>query len=380
MASLSTSELLGETSRTIRVASVPSGHVYVRHLAPVSSAPSSHQVVRLADPHPDGSGRPATDRWWPPVMLDSSWIDEHAAEFDVFHVHFGFDALSPESLRAIVDALGRHGKPLVYTVHDLTNPHHDTPDAHTAHLDILIPAADGLITLTAGAADEIERRWGRRPIVVPHPHIVEPDEANAAIDGRTASGGRFRVGVHAKSLRASLDPLPVIEALVDLSAREETLDVLVNGHRELLDPAGAKFEPELSARLRELADAGRIELRIHDYLSDTELWHYLASLDASVLPYRFGTHSGWMEACRDLGTAVVAPDVGYFADQGPVFEYRRDPSGTLDVDSLQAAVLAAARAQTPRPDPEARAAERGRIAAAHLDVYTSVLSLERVAS
>ncbi len=312
-------------------------------------------------------------------MLVPSWIDEHADEFDVFHLHFGFDALSPATLQEVVDALRRHGKPLVYTVHDLTNPHHATPEAHTAHLEVLIPAADALITLTSGAADEIERRWGRRPLVLPHPHIVEPEEVAAALAARDEGDGRFRVGVHTKSLRASLDPLPVIEALAELADADPSFVVHVNGHREVLEPGGERYEANIAERLRELAQSGRIELRIHDYLSDDELWRYLASLDASVLPYRFGTHSGWLEACRDLGTAVIAPDLGYFADQGPVFAYRRDAAGTLDADSLRAAVRAAALTPSAPVAPAARAAQRDSLAAAHAEVYESVLRLSGAA-
>ena len=47
----------------------------------------------------------------------------------------------------------------------------------------------------------------------------------------------------------------------------------------------------------------------------------------SVLPYRFGTHSGWLEACVDLGTAVVAPSCGFYAEQQPVHSYRHDEDG-----------------------------------------------------
>ena len=45
--------------------------------------------------------------------------------------------------------------------------------------------------------------------------------------------------------------------------------------------------------------------------TDDELWDYLSSLDLCVLPYRFGTHSGWLEACVDLGTGVLVPNVGH---------------------------------------------------------------------
>ncbi|GAB3290156.1 glycosyltransferase [Pseudoclavibacter terrae] len=378
MPSPRSSDVDDDLRRTIRIASVPAGHVYVRHLSTVTPDPSRATVVRLPDPHPDGSARIAAERWWPPRMLEPEWITDHADEFDVFHVHFGFDALSPDVLAEIVDALRREGKPLVYTVHDLTNPHHATPEAHIAHLDILIPAADELITLTEGAADEVERRWGRRPVVIPHPHIVEPAEVETVRAERADTSGEFHVGVHAKSLRASMEPLPVIEALAELARVEPSIVVHVNGHREILDPDGVKYEETLASRLRELADSGSIRLRIHDYLSDAELWRYLASLDASVLPYRFGTHSGWLEACLDLGTAVIAPDVGFYEDQGPVFTYRR-ASDALDADSLRDAVLAASRAVTPRHAPEFRASQRDEIAAAHADIYEAVLTRVRVA-
>ena len=67
----------------------------------------------------------------------------------------------------------RYDKPLMYTAHDLRNPHHTDRVVHDGHLDVLIPAADALVTLTAGAAAEIARRWGRQAQVLPHPHVVD---------------------------------------------------------------------------------------------------------------------------------------------------------------------------------------------------------------
>ena len=102
------------------------------------------------------------------------------------------------------------------------------------------------------------------------------------------------------------------------------------------------------------------------------LWDHLRGLDLSVLPYRFGTHSGWLEACHDLGTAVLAPDCGYYAEQAPCLLYGHDED-RLDVASLQAAVR---RTHAGRPawraDPDGRRAQRERIAAVHAAVYRSV--------
>ncbi len=351
-------------SRTIRVASVPAGHVYVSHLSDPSGADA---VVRLKDPAPAGAA--ASGEWWPPVMLSSSWVLDHHEEFDVFHIHFGFDAQEASGLAALVAALRSVRKPLVYTIHDLRNPHHGDRRAHDAHLDVLVAAADALITLTPSAAAEVEARWGRRPMVLPHPHVVELDR----IPSTRASRPGFVVGVHAKSMRASMAPLPVIQALTDVVAAMPGGVLQVNVHHDVFDQDGLRHDPELSGYLAAAASRGEIDLRVHDCLSDEQFWSYLESLDVSVLPYRFGTHSGWLEACHDLGTTVVAPSCGYFGAQRPCLSYRHDEAG-LDAGSLQDAVL---DAFVRRPRWQARPADRRRervgIAAAHRRLYEQLL-------
>lgn len=304
-------------------------------------------------------------------MLEPDWVRAHR-EFDLMHLQFGFDARTPEHLAAWVDALHETGRPLVYTVHDLRNPHHPDRRLHDAQLDVLIPGADALVTLTNGAAAEIRARWDREAQVLPHPHVV--DFATMSRSRRRSPGsGPFRVGVHVKSLRASMAPLPVIRALRDAVGRIPGAVLQVNGHRDVLLEDGARYDAELAEFLRGAQVQGDIELHVHDFMNDTELWRYLASLDVSVLPYRFGTHSGWLEACRDLGTAVLAPSCGYYRDQGPVFEYHHDEDG-LDAASLGRALDAAFHG--PRPAPAtvaARRVQRRAVAVAHADLYRRLL-------
>ncbi|MFF6993104.1 glycosyltransferase family 1 protein [Streptomyces sp. NPDC010273] len=357
----------GRHGGTLRVASVPAGHVYVRHCAAENGADG---VVRLADPRPNGA--PSTSqRWWPPVMLDPDWVDAHHADFDVFHLHFGFDAQGPADLTRLVDALRRHGKPFVYTVHDLRNPHQADPATHLAALDVLVPSADGLITLTPGAAEEIAGRWGRDATVLPHPHVVEPpllDRPRSPRDG-------FRVGLHAKSLRPNMAVLPVVRVLAESLAGLDDAELLVDIHPEVGDPAAHAYDPVVFEELRAMADAGAVNLQVHDYFDDDELWQYLGGLDLSVLPYTFGTHSGWLEACHDLGTAVAAPDCGYYAQQRPCLVYGHNQRDGLDEQSLRDAVLTAYRARPAwRATAGDRAAERARVAAAHAALYGGLTS------
>jgi hypothetical protein len=96
---------------------------------------------------------------------------------------------------------------------------------------------------------------------------------------------------------------------------------------------------------------------VHPRFTDAEFAAYLAEIDVAILPYRFGTHSGWAEACYDAGTTVVSPDCGYFAEQhpGPVFGY-----GTtgLDAESLRDAVTLGLSTVRPPSDDRARRLQR----------------------
>ncbi|MFA4928183.1 MAG: hypothetical protein WC558_06680 [Patulibacter sp.] len=374
-------------SPTVRVASVPASHVYVRHLAD----PDGDDGVLRLDDVPPADGLKVPGGWWPPVMLDAAWIREHHRTFDAFHVHFGFDAKAPDELREVVAALDEVGVPLVVTVHDLRNPHHVDRSLHDEQLGVLVRGADEVLTLTPGAAREIERRWGRHATVVPHPHVVEIDRMRRA--RRDGPRERFVIGMHAKSVRANMDPIGVARALADAVDELPDATLRIDVHDELLDPGNHWHAPEVVDALREIGDhRADVELRVHPYFSDDELWDYLERLDVSVLPYRFGTHSGWLEACHDLGTAVIAPDCGFYAEQSGCLSYHHADDG-LDVASLRAAVRRAyeqwsvggARSDDGgRPGPAShveqqdrriaeRLRQRRRIAAAHRAVYEAVL-------
>lgn len=355
--------------RTVRVASAPASHVYVRHL---SSPDHDDRVVRLPDPIP-ADGRTVPGGWWPPLMLDPDWILRNHNDFDVFHLHFGFDAVSPDTLRTVVEMLREYRKPFVYTVHDLRNPHHPDPGLHDEQLDILVPAADALITLTPGAARAVVERWHREATVLPHPHVVEEHR----FGGRRRDGFTepFVVGVHAKSLRPNMDVLPVVETLARVVGTLPGAQLRVNLHDEVFDPDNHWYAPETGELLLKYGKDDHVTVDVHPYYTDDELFDYLSSLSVSVLPYRFGTHSGWLEACTDLGTRVIAPSCGLYAQQ-------QDGTGTFafdeqrfDPDSLDEAVHHAYANR--RTDPEMtwarRLSERRFVARAHRAIYERAL-------
>lgn len=358
-------------SQQIVVASVPAGHVYVRHLA----AEQESQVRRLPDPDPAGPHHSTDQAWLPPVMLDPRWVRN--ADFDVFHLQFGFDDWSPQQLREVVAALRARRKPFVYTVHELHHPHHGSRELHDAQLDVLVPAADALVTLTEGAAAEILRRWGRAAHVVPHPHVVDLADMALIRTRRRASSAGPRIGLHLESMHSSTAPARLLPTLLEFAAATAGAVLQVNGHRDVLEPSGARYHEPLARHLRGAVADGLVDLRVHDVMPDGDLFDYLASLDVSVLPHRFGTHSGWLEACRDLGTTVVAPSCGYYADQGPVLTYVHEED-RFEAATLRAALHeAVAQPGLGSMTTGQRRAQRARTASFHEGLYDDLLDRAR---
>lgn len=322
----------------VTIVSVPAGHPYIRQIT------ADPRVTVLADPVAPGAD-PAV--WWPPAALDPAWIEAHAGEARLLHIHFGTESFPPGHLTDCVDAAHRAGWPVVFTLHDLEHPQLGDGAAYLRQLDELMAGADAVVTLTAGAASEIAERWKRRAVVIPHPSVLP-----RGADPRASAGAERLVGVHLKDLRPNVDGPGTVRALGKAldSLRDAGHEVRaeVRMHRRVRDADAA-------AEVRRLCEASSaIDLIEHDRLEDADLFDALARLDACVLPYRHGTHSGWLELCWDLGVPVAAPTVGFYGEQHPddsVAAFR--PSDGAD---LAAALSALWAGQAPRPGSSERRA------------------------
>jgi hypothetical protein len=317
---------LGGVLPGIRVVSIPAQHPYI------TSVTAAAGITVLPDPRPLGA--PA-GVWWPPVALDPEWIRAHASTADLLHIHFGTESFTAEHLAECLSAAREAGWPVVFTVHDLEHPQLSDQAGYRAQLDVLIPGADALLTLTEGAAAEIRSRWGRTALVVPHPAVV-PD---AVVPTESTVPPAIRVGMHLKDLRSNIDAVAMVSALrnaIDqLAADGLDVSAELRLHRTVRDD-GARETIRALARRDE-----RVTLVEHERLDDAELYRTLGGLDVCVLPYQHGTHSGWLEMCWDLGTAVVAPRVGFYAEQHPdgtVVSFEPDKLGTALAEALRAAI------------------------------------------
>lgn len=345
----------------IRVASIPAAHPYVRSIA-------HPQRVRVL-PDPPVPGAPAT-QWWPPVALTPQWLDGHAADYDVLHVHFGLESLSPDALGEALATARQLGRPIVYTVHDLDNPQLVDQEPYRTLLDVIIPAADQLITLTAAAAAEIAQRWHRESRVLTHPTLLESE----ATIGHRHDGG-IRIGIALRDLRPNI-------------AAEEGVAVAARA-AELLADAGTPVEVDvlMSERVRDDEAAARViaaasahpsvQVRRTPHLTDAEIESWLGELDLFLLPYRHGTHSGWVELCHDLGVPVAGADVGHIAAQHPHDFHIIDLDEPHTLSDAVQQVLAAAPSSRPdlvRARQIDRLAHRAAVRDAHVRLYAAALT------
>lgn len=335
----------------MRILSVPTRHPYVAAVTPAE--------VQFVDP----------DRvagWDPDPALDPELVGRWLSGTDLVHLHFGFDAWDTATAETWCRTVAAAGVALVLTVHDLRNPHHRERDRHDAVLTVLTARADAVITLTTGAAAELAGRFGRAAEVIPHPSLVDPSRTD---DVRTEPR---TVGVALKSLRGNVvEPIAVVRAAArGASAAGGT--VRVDLHPELVD------DPRLDG-LAELARDPVVDVVVHPRFDDLELERYVRSLHATVLPYRFGTHSGWLELARDLGTRVIAPSCGHYADQWDrVIGYGNDEESGLNPEELSAAVTRALTEPPPEPaDPVLRQRQAAQVREAHAEVYARVYARVR---
>ena len=333
----------------MRVASVPRRHAYTRHIGWPGDG-----VERIATP--DATYR-ASD------MVQADWVRAHRDDFDCMHTHFGFGDINLDEMAAWIDALREVGRPLVHTVHDLENPHLESQDHHRRQLDLLVPAADALITLTSCAADHVERRWGRRPIVLPHPHIVALDRV-----GRPRPvPEQLVVGVHLKDLRAAVHGPELWVPLAEAVAADPRFCLRIDAY-----PAALERNPVAARQLEELAARGLVHVELTPYGTDGDFERHVRSIDIVVLAYRWGTHSGWAEACLDVGTQVVAPAGTCIPDQHPRIHAADLGAEHLGVEIRRVLDTCWERRHDPPVTRAWRTAQRRELAAAHVAIYEGV--------
>lgn len=303
-----------------RVLADPCGHPYLARLDRVCA-----QLVQ-----------PAAE-----LGRDPDWIERHSDRWDVAHLHLGLapwdlgTAAGQETppdddwVDAVVEAHRRRGTPIAVTVHDLGHPRGPTAPDHTrsSTIDLLRRievSLSAIITLTSTCATVLQDALDRPVRVIPPGPVLTPSARQRLRASGRLAGGAGPLLLVAGDLPPRLGWSEAIDA-VSRTFTSRHLQILV-------DEAHA-------ATVRRAADPHR-QVSVHAVAAasaDRELRRAVATARAVVLPWRWGDHSWLIELAADVGTPVVATDVGFMADQHPVLEVRC-ADGQIDVDDLAAAM------------------------------------------
>ena len=306
------------------VAHQPADHPYVRHISP--------PVRTAAD---------RVDIWDPDAVV--------AAGVRIVHLHFGFETRHPHALRAWAADLRDRRVSLVHTVHDLDNPHLVDQTRYDEQLATIVHCADVVLTLTNWSADTVAERFGCRPSVIGHPHVVPLADLTLR---RATAVLRRGVYIHASTVRPNLD-IELIERIT--AAAPQIGGVLIHVRDTAVDASGGR-------QLVALADRPGVTVAVDPRLTDEQLWDRLQQAAVVVLPYRWGTHSGLLEAAHDLATPTAAPLVGAYAEQGA---HPLRPDSIVDD-------LATAASATVGVDPAFRTRQARKIVDAHRRCYRAL--------
>ena len=349
---------------TIRVATLPGRGLYARHLGHPEGVDA---VYRTTVGMPGSAPRPAA--------FDRGWLRDNLQDVDVVHVHGVRPGQSPDDVAAAADTVKASGTPLVVTGYHLSDPCGTDERAYAAQLDSLVPRADAVVTLTESAAEEMRQRWGVDPLVLPHPHAVDFVRMRQP---RPARNSELRVGTHLANLGLPTDPVRLVDALTRAVRGIEAVRLTVHVHSTVLDSGSSTYDPATVREVDRLVRASGGAVRVHRPFSESQLWDHLFGLDVSVVPGLFGSHSVWPEACADLGTQPLLPAASHAAGQQPCLTFEDEGSVDDLADSFGKA-LWTAREQgcVWRADPEARWAERVRVAESLRALYERLLGLDR---
>jgi hypothetical protein len=232
------------------------------------------------------------------------------------------------------------------------------------------------VTLTEPAADEMRRRWGVEPLVLPHPHAVDFVRMREHRPARRS--GQFLVGTHLATLRVPVDPVLLVDALTRAMQGIDDARLIVHVHETVLDSGSASYDPTTIREIDRLVRSVGGALRRSRPFTESQLWDHLFALDVSIVPGLYGSHSVWPEACADLGTQALLPEGLHAAAQRPCLTYEVDDDVDTVAESLSKALWTAKEQGCVwRADPQERWAERVHVAESLRSLYERLLNLDR---
>ena len=266
--------------------------------------------VHRADPAIATLQRPALT--WRRILLDPRWRILHLHWLEIQYAYGPTPhERAQKNLDGILkqlDFLQRHGRKIVYTVHNINHHEGQHPDLNDRANQWIFARADAIHVHNRAAARQVQQQYGREQnvFVIPHGNYigVYPNEI-----GREAARARLDIpaGHFVYLCLGQMRPYKGLDALITAFLENDLPDATLLLAGQITDEAYARH-------LRRLAGEHPNIRVIPHYVPGHEIQLYCNASDLCVLPYRDATTSGAALLAFSFGKPIIAPAIGPFPE------------------------------------------------------------------
>ncbi len=249
---------------------------------------------------------------WPRILLDPRWRILHLHWIELLYTYgptpYERAAQELDVLLRKLAYVQRHGRKIVYTVHNLNHHEGQHPDLNQHANRWIFAHADLLHVHNHFAAEQVAKQYGRTEgvVVIPHgnyidvyPQDVSREEARRRLQ---IPSDRF-----VYLCLGQMRPYKGLDELIAAFLRRHISDALLLLAGQITDDAYAQ-------RLQQLA-GDHPDIRLFpQYIPPEDIQLFCNAADICVLPYRDATTSGAALLAFSFGKPIIAPAIGPFPE------------------------------------------------------------------
>jgi hypothetical protein len=224
--------------------------------------------------------------------------------FDVCHIHYGFEFEKFEVFHQAIQEIRKKLKPIVYTCHELNSVHGIGIEQYKEYLNILFQNASELITLTEKAKEEIN--IDKKVHVIPHGQVTSPIIRNYTNTHNIPN--ILLLG----TLRENRD---LITSFINLNLGTSENECNVSFVTKPFTSAQIEKYAALRTAIEIAQKNTRNKIETLLPLQDKEFNQRVSQSEILVLPYSSAGHSGQLELAFDLGIFPIVTNVGFIESQ-----------------------------------------------------------------
>lgn len=348
--------------KPIKVLSLPSMHPYMSKL-------DDGEFISFINPNTNLFDEPQ----FSPDFLDKNYP---AKSYDVVHIHFSFDHVSPKKLENAIKYFKERKKPLVWTAHSMQSLRKKNL-GKGKYRELLFENSDAIISPTEGCKNQILDRFGSHefPIkIIPLGYMADPNE------------------VERISKRIKKDPKLFTYLIGDFRENKEIIQSIINFTQcSALDDSKLqliykpmKMYKEDNTQIRDarmeifyyLTKESQIINLSLPFIENEVLIEAFVKSHAIIMPYKWGTHSGQIELARDCGCHALITSVGYYREQWEdVYTWTLSNGSFRDCANEYTQLLIEVKNKDSlKPAGKWRIKELEKIIKDHYEIYTQLLN------